>query len=169
VASFERRGVVTTRAKINKAPPQTYPLGRASFGFKAVHVAQRWQRRLESALAPVGLTHLQFILLGTIDWLERSGEVPSQARLANFTLFDRMMISKVLALLAKKGLITRDTHPSIPKAKRVDLTKAGRQALQRARPLWAATERRYFGQVGAEGMATLGALLDQLLENGEET
>jgi DNA-binding MarR family transcriptional regulator len=139
-------------------------LGRASFGFKAVHVAQRWQRRLEKALEPVGLTHLQFILLATIDWLERSGEVPSQARLANFTLFDRMMISKVLTLLTQKGLVERDTHPSIPKAKRVDLTADGRRALEQARPLWAETEQRYFGQVGAEGMAQLGALLDDLLE-----
>jgi DNA-binding MarR family transcriptional regulator len=143
-------------------------LGHASFGFKAVHVAQRWQRRLEKALEPVGLTHLQFILLATIDWLERAGEVPSQARLANFTLFDRVMISKVLTLLAQKGLIMRDTHPTVAKAKRVDLTPAGRQSLARARPLWAATEKRYFGQIGDKRMAVLGELLDELLANGNE-
>jgi DNA-binding MarR family transcriptional regulator len=147
---------------------RSYPLGHASFGFKSVHVAQRWQRRLEKALEPVGLTHLQFILLATIDWLERSGEVPSQARLANFTLFDRVMISKVLTLLVQKGLIVRDTHPTVAKAKRVDLTTAGRQALARARPLWAETEERYFGQIGTERMAVLGALLDELLEGSDE-
>ncbi len=134
-----------------------------------MHVAQRWQRRLEKALEPLGLTHLQFILLATIDWLERSGEVPSQARLASFTLFDRVMISKVLTLLARKDLIVRAAHPSIPKAKRVDLTKAGRHALKQARPLWAATEKRYFGQLGTEATATLGALLDELLEMPAET
>jgi len=133
-----------------------------------VHVAQRWQRRLEKALEPVGLTHLHFILLATIDWLERAGEVPSQARLANFTLFDRVMISKVLSLLVQKGLIMRDAHPTVAKAKRVDLTTAGRHALARARPLWAETEARYFGQIGAERMTVLGELLDQLLENGDE-
>jgi len=133
-----------------------------------VHVAQRWQRRLEKALQPVGLTHLQFILLATIDWLERAGEVPSQARLANFTLFDRVMISKVLALLAQKGLIARDAHPTVAKAKRVDLTSAGHQALARARPLWAETEERYFGQLGAERMRLLGGLLDDLLENSDD-
>jgi DNA-binding MarR family transcriptional regulator len=116
----------------------------------------------------VGLTHLQFILLATIDWLERAGEVPSQARLANFTLFDRVMISKVLTLLAQKGLIMRDTHPTVAKAKRVDLTPAGRQSLARARPLWAATEQRYFGQIGDKRMAVLGELLDELLANGNE-
>ncbi|HLI22162.1 MAG TPA: hypothetical protein VKV32_13640 [Stellaceae bacterium] len=131
-------------------------------------MAQRWQRRLEKALQPVGLTHLQFILLATIDWLERAGEVPSQARLANFTLFDRVMISKVLALLAQKGLIARDAHPTVAKAKRVDLTSAGHQALARARPLWAETEERYFGQLGAERMRLLGGLLDDLLENSDD-
>jgi len=134
-----------------------------------VHIAQRWQRRLEKALQPVGLTHLQFILLATIDWLERAGEVPSQARLANFTLFDRMMISKVLALLTEKGLIARDRHPTVVKAKRVDLTAAGRRALAQARPLWAETERRYFGQIGTERMQLLGDLLDELLATSEET
>jgi DNA-binding MarR family transcriptional regulator len=94
--------------------------------------------------------------------------VPSQARLANFTLFDRVMISKVLALLAQKGLIARDTHPTVAKAKRVDLTAAGRHALARARPLWAETEERYFGQIGAERMALLGGLLDELLANSDE-
>ncbi|HEX4194217.1 MAG TPA: MarR family winged helix-turn-helix transcriptional regulator [Stellaceae bacterium] len=133
-----------------------------------MHVAQRWQRQLEKALEPVGLTHLQFILLATIDWLERSGEVPSQARLANFTLFDRVMISKVLTLLAQKGLIVRDAHPTVAKAKRVDLTPAGRQSLARARPLWAATEKRYFGQLGDKRMEVLGELLDELLASGDE-
>lgn len=147
---------------------RVYPLGHASFGFKAVHVAQRWQRRLEKALEPTGLTHLQFIILATIEWLERSGEVPSQARLANFTLFDRVMISKVVTLLIKKGLVDRAAHPAIAKAKRVDLTKAGRRALEQARPLWAATERRYFGQLGSERMAALGTLLDELLETQDE-
>jgi len=94
--------------------------------------------------------------------------VPSQARLANFTLFDRVMISKVLTLLAQKGLIMRDAHPTVAKAKRVDLTTAGRQALARARPLWAETEQRYFGQIGAARMAVLGELLDELLESSDE-
>jgi len=156
------------RKERRAASHRSYPLGRASFGFKAVHVAQRWQRRLEKALEPVGLTHLQFILLATIDWLERAGEVPSQARLANFTLFDRVMISKVLTLLDEKRFIRRGTHPSIPKAKRVDLTPAGRRALARARPLWAATERRYFGQLGGDQTAVLGTLLDELLEMPDE-
>jgi DNA-binding MarR family transcriptional regulator len=161
--------ILSAKKKKPAAPShRTYPLGHASFGFKSVHVAQRWQRRLEKALEPVGLTHLQFILLATIDWLERSGEVPSQARLANFTLFDRVMISKVLTLLAQKGLIVRDAHPTVAKAKRVDLTNAGRQALSRARPLWAETEERYFGQIGAERMTVLGELLDELLEGSDE-
>jgi DNA-binding MarR family transcriptional regulator len=160
---------LSAKKKKPAAPAQrTYPLGHGSFGFKSVHVAQRWQRRLEKALEPVGLTHLQFILLATIDWLQRAGEVPSQARLANLTLFDRVMISKVLTLLAQKGLIMRDAHPTVAKAKRVDLTSAGRQALARARPLWAETEARYFGQIGTARMAVLGELLDQLLENGDE-
>jgi len=167
--SLSTAGELSCPKKKPAAPPhRAYPLGHASFGFKSVHVAQRWQRRLEKALEPVGLTHLQFILLATIDWLERAGEVPSQARLANFTLFDRVMISKVLSLLAQKGLIMRDAHPTVAKAKRVDLTTAGRQALARARPLWADTEARYFGQIGAQRMAVLGELLDQLLENGDE-
>lgn len=84
---------MATTKKRQAVSHHIYPLGRASFGFKSVYVAQRWPRRLEEALEPVGLTHLQFILLATIDWLERSGEGPSQARLVNFTLFDGVMIS----------------------------------------------------------------------------
>ena len=38
-------------------------------GFLLWHVTLRWQRDIATALAPLGLTHVQFVLLATTWWL----------------------------------------------------------------------------------------------------
>jgi hypothetical protein len=68
-------------------------------GFRLWHVHHQWLRFLDSRLAELNLTHLQFVLLVVCDYLAGQGEVPSQIRLASATAFDKMMVSKALRLL----------------------------------------------------------------------
>ena len=42
-------------------------------GFLLWHVTLRWQRDIAAALAPMGLTHVQFVLLATCWWLNSRG------------------------------------------------------------------------------------------------
>ena len=93
-----------------------------TFGYRLWHVSHAWQRRLEQALAPLDLTHLQFVVLAKTAWISREGEVPSQTRVAAEASMDRMMVSKVLRLLEAKGYVARAAHPDDPRANRVDLT-----------------------------------------------
>ena len=44
-----------------------------TFGFRLWRIVHAWQRRLEGALAPLDLTHLQFVTLATIGWLSSQG------------------------------------------------------------------------------------------------
>jgi DNA-binding MarR family transcriptional regulator len=134
-----------------------------TFGFRLWHVMHAWQRRLESALAPLDLTHMQFVVLATTSWLSRCGETPSQTRIAGFTKMDRMMVSKILRLLEGKGYIARTPHPDDPRANRVDLTRAGRAALDKAAPLALATQEAFFGRLGPEGRDALSTQLDALM------
>lgn len=79
-------------------------------GFLLWHVTLRWQRDVTAALKPLGLTHVQFVLLATAWWLNTRDEQPSQVSLATEAGTDVKMASQVVRTLERKGLITRETR-----------------------------------------------------------
>lgn len=134
-----------------------------TFGFRLWHLKHAWSRRLEAELAPLGLTYLQFTMLRAADRLARLGERPSQARLADVLATDRMLVSKVLKLLQRKGLVVRPVHPEDARAVEIVLTEAGRRALAESLPIARATQERFFGRLCPERLAEFDKALDELL------
>ncbi len=134
-----------------------------SFGFRLWHVQHAFVRRLEAALLPLGLTHMQFVVLRVADHLAQAGERPTQARLAVGTATDRMMVSKVLRLLEGKGLVLRPVHPADARAHHVLLTAAGRRLVAQAIPLALQAQAEYFGSLSHGRLEQLDAVLDELL------
>lgn len=134
-----------------------------SFGFRLWHVRHAFNRRLEAALLPLGLTHMQYVMLRAADYLAQAGEQPTQARLAECIATDRMLVSKVLRLLEGKGLIVRPVHPDDARAHHVVLTEAGRRMVAQSLPLAMQAQADYFGRLGAARMEQFGAILDELL------
>ena len=51
-------------------------------GFLLWHATLRWQRGITAALAPLDLTHVQFVLLACTWWLNTHGEHPNQLAVA---------------------------------------------------------------------------------------
>ncbi|HZU57508.1 MAG TPA: MarR family transcriptional regulator [Actinocrinis sp.] len=94
-------------------------------GFLLWHATLRWQRAVTAALAPLDLTHVQFVLLACAWWAGRQGEPPNQLALAGQAGTDVKMTSSVLAALESKGLIVRETDPRDTRAKRVAVTERG--------------------------------------------
>ena len=101
-------------------------------GFLLWQVTMLWQRRIKRALAPLGITHTQFVLLAALGWLSEKEGTVTQARLADHSKTDRMMVSKVLRTLEGKGLLQRQAHETDTRAKSLALTDQGRQLLQQA-------------------------------------
>lgn len=134
-----------------------------SFGFRLWHVRHAFTRRLDAALMPLDLTHMQYVMLRVVDYLARAGEQPTQARLAEGAAVDRMLVSKVLRLLEAKGLVGRSMHPDDARAHHVVLTDAGQRLVADAIPVALRVQADFFGRLGAARMAELGALLDELL------
>jgi DNA-binding MarR family transcriptional regulator len=135
-----------------------------TLGYRLWQVQHAWTRRLEVALAPFNLTHIQIVLLVTTGWLCQRGEMPTQSRLSKVAGLDRMMVSKVLRLLEDKDLITRSPHPADSRAYHVELSPAGRQTLRKAMPLTFEISKRFFGRLTPEGRAALEEQLDRILE-----
>lgn len=122
-----------------------------------------WQARQRAALQPLGLTHVQFVLLAVSGWLTRNGDPLSQADLARIAVVDVMMTSQVIRTLEQKQLIVRGVHPRDPRARSIALTGFGRALLEQALPAVEAVDREFFATT--ESPANALALLRQLPPN----
>ena len=103
-----------------------------SSGYLLWQLTMLWQRKIKRGLDKIEITHTQFVLLASLAWLAKSGGVVTQIDIANHSKTDRMMVSKVLRTLQKKGYITRQEHTTDTRAKTITLTEAGKVLLQEA-------------------------------------
>jgi DNA-binding MarR family transcriptional regulator len=116
-------------------------------GFLLWHATLRWQRDIGAALTPLGLTHVQFVLLACTWWLNTQGEHPNQLALARQAGTDVKMTSQVLRALETKGLIEREVDPDDTRAKRLRATAAGAELAPRAIAAVEQTDARFFEPV----------------------
>ena len=101
-------------------------------GFWLWHATLRWQREIAAVLAPLGLTHVQFVLLSCAWWLNDHGLVPNQLELARQAGTDVKMTSQVVRKLEAKGLLQRETDPDDTRARRLRITREGTTLAQAA-------------------------------------
>jgi DNA-binding MarR family transcriptional regulator len=116
-------------------------------GFLLWHVTLRWQRDIAAALAPLDLTHVQFVLLATTWWLNSHGEDPNQLTLAREAGTDVKMTSQVLRKLETKGLIRRDVDTADTRAKRLRVTGRGAELAAQAITSVESADGRFFHRV----------------------
>jgi DNA-binding MarR family transcriptional regulator len=94
-------------------------------------VTNRWQAAQRAALRRFDLTHVQFVLLASLTWLDSEGSV-SQKQLAQHAATDPMMTSQVLRALEARDVIHRGQHPTDARARALTVTKKGVALANRA-------------------------------------
>jgi DNA-binding MarR family transcriptional regulator len=92
----------------------------------------KWRVAIDRGLAPLGLTHAQYSLLGSLYGMERSGLRPSQRELADHTGLEALYVSKLARALESAGLIERAGDPQDTRAVRLSLTAHGRDVTGKA-------------------------------------
>ncbi|MGL4305369.1 MAG: MarR family winged helix-turn-helix transcriptional regulator [Mycobacteriaceae bacterium] len=97
-----------------------------STGLLLWQLTNRWQAAQRAALAPYGLTHVQFVLLASLTWLTSDGPV-TQRELAQLAATDPMMTSQVIRALEQKLLVTRTPSASDKRAILVSPTAEGQK------------------------------------------
>ncbi|MEU3510631.1 MarR family transcriptional regulator [Streptomyces longwoodensis] len=128
-------------------------------GFLLWHATLRWQRDIAAALAPLDLTHVQFVLLACTWWLNTQGEHPNQLALARQAGTDVKMTSQVLRVLERKGLIERQVDPADTRARRLHVTDTGADLAPRAIAAVERADARFFQRVPLDdAVALLGRL-----------
>jgi DNA-binding MarR family transcriptional regulator len=99
---------------------------RPTTGSLVWRLAMRWRTAVDRALAPLGLTHAQYMVLTTLYGMTLAGDRPSQRDLAEATGLEAVYISKLVKALEAAGLVQRAAHPTDTRAVQLDLTRSGR-------------------------------------------
>ncbi|MCT9079942.1 MarR family winged helix-turn-helix transcriptional regulator [Streptomyces fulvoviolaceus] len=95
-------------------------------------LSNRWRTAVDQALAPLDLTHAQYVLLASLSGMERSGTRPSQRELADYTGLEALYISKLARSLESAGLVRRTRDAEDTRVVRLALTDAGRTTVRPA-------------------------------------
>jgi DNA-binding MarR family transcriptional regulator len=101
-------------------------------GFLMWQVSMLWQRKLKNGLDTIGITHAQFLLLASLSYLSSKQNIVSQQDLAKHVRIDKMMTSKILRTLQKKGLLSRKKNKMDTRARTLDLSETGEELLKAA-------------------------------------
>ncbi|MBW7453279.1 MarR family winged helix-turn-helix transcriptional regulator [Paenibacillus sepulcri] len=135
---------------------------RDSPGFLLWQTTNIWQREIRRVLEPLELTHPQFVLLFSCQWLNGKGSDGgvTQVQLANHAQMDVNVTSQVLRTLEKKGYIKRSPHSIDTRAKVITMTAPGNDLATRAVQVVEAADRAFFESIGDDK----GQLIDLLLQ-----
>lgn len=127
-------------------------------------VTNTWQAAQRAALRPFDLTHVQFVLLASLTWLNSDTPV-TQRELAEHAHTDAMMTSQVLRVLETKGLIDRRSHPADARARALTATVKGAALANTANAAVEAVDQRFFARLGDE-QPHFAAMLGHLTRTG---
>lgn len=92
----------------------------------------KWRVAVDRALAPLNLTHAQYVLLSSLFGMERDGQRPSQRELADQAGLEALYVSKLARSLDADGLIQRARDPVDTRTVRLRLTDRGRAVVEPA-------------------------------------
>lgn len=109
-----------------------------------------WSRLFRKALEPLGLTHVQYVVLGSVRRLAHEGESVSQADVCRFASIDRNMASQVVRSLEERGLLVRQPDPKDRRAFRVEATTEGARLFDQARAQVTPLIDAFFSPLGEE-------------------
>ncbi|MFZ1063326.1 MAG: MarR family transcriptional regulator [Acidimicrobiales bacterium] len=130
-------------------------------GFLLWRVTNRWQSAQRRALKPFGLTHVQFVLLASLLWIQDEGPV-TQRHLAEHAATDPMMTSQVLRSLEERGLVKRSAFPGDRRARSLRVSARGASLANRALGEVERCDREFFRRLGPR-QQTLTLMLRHVL------
>ncbi|WP_238553616.1 MarR family winged helix-turn-helix transcriptional regulator [Fortiea contorta] len=119
-------------------------------GFLLWQISNLWQRKMNAGLNHLGLTHVQFVLLAGLVWLNQDQETVTQAKLATHAKTDIMMTSKVLRALEQRGLVKREPDARDTRAKSLTITQSGYELTIEAIKIVDEIDRKFFSILGKE-------------------
>ncbi len=144
-----------------KNNPFSYKSSNDATGFLLYKTHSLWQREIKRNLKPFGITHTQFVILASTQWLILQQNEVTQIDIARHTQLDVMMTSNVIRTLEKKKILKRKNHPSDTRAKLINLTALGLKTLKSSVKCVEDFDRKFFNSL--ENSSTFNQELLRLL------
>src|SRR5271155_1127066 len=120
--------------------------------------ARRVTKLYDDALAPIGLGVNQFSILARLSIVG-----PSTIQdLARLLVMDRSTLGHLLRPLEKRGFVTLEVSKQDRRSRVITLTPAGKAVVAKARPRWAAAQRRFESTFGKEAALELRTVLKEI-------
>ena len=135
-------------------------------GFILERTARRMKQYFQQQLLArdAGLTIDQWVVLQALH--ARDGQSPYQ--LAEATFKDRPTMTRILDLLADKGLIRRQTDPADRRRYRISLTAAGRAQITTLLPMMEGLRESAWSALSPEEVGQLVDLLERVFASLED-
>ncbi len=135
---------------------------KESPGFLLWQTMTTWQRKIKSALQPLGISHSQFVIMALIKFHEESGKNPNQVQIINLSKLDKMTVSNALKDLVTKGLVIRTEDKTDTRAKCIQLTAAGHDSISQAVSAVEGVDQDYFSPLIPQERKTIIDLMNKL-------
>jgi DNA-binding MarR family transcriptional regulator len=135
----------------------------ATPGFLVWLLSMKWRVAVDRAIGPLGLTHAQYALLGSLFSMGRSGLRPSQRELADHTGLEPLYVSKLARTLEAAGLIERTRDPVDTRAVQLSLTGHGREVTRRAIEIVHELHGQLLAPLGGLGSARTEAFAREII------
>lgn len=116
-------------------------------GFLLWQLTNQWQRQQRQALAKLGLTHAQFVVLAGLLWLSSLPDnTVTQKQISELTKIDKMSMSDLVTTLLQKKMLTRKSHNQDKRAYSLVLTDKGRRSVLKAIPVVEGIDAEFFSK-----------------------
>ena len=114
-------------------------------GFLLWQLTNQWQRQQRKALAKIGLTHAQFVVLASVLWLNNKSEkAVTQQAISEHSKIDKMSMSELVATLIHKKSLRRTPHKQDGRAYSITLTLKGQMLVLKAIPIVEGIDAAFF-------------------------
>lgn len=148
--------------KINFKKISVHDAPKQSPGFLLWHISTSWRSSLESVLKPLGLTHPQFVVLATLGWLTRKGDLVTQRDVGKLAGLDPNTTSQIIKGLEKNELIKREAS-SDGRAKNPKLTAKGSKLLAKSLPAVEDADAQFFKILSSKELEAMVNIFQKII------
>ena len=106
-----------------------------------------WKRNYRPGFEAVGLTHTQYVFMGTLFELEKHQDKASQNELERLTNSDVTMTAQILRTLQKRELVLREQIEGDERAKYSSLSPDGKKLVKKAAEIMKTNEKECLAPV----------------------
>ena len=121
-----------------------------SLGFLFIRAYNAWHGKIKKELATVGITHPQFVVLTSCNYLLFQKKNVTQALLSQTTEIDKVTLSQIITLLEKKEFLKREKSGGDQRANSIILTKLGEEMVRQALPKVEKVDKEFFEILGKD-------------------